>query len=159
MDGTQIEEQMKTSQDGLQFIIDQEALVLHPYRDQAGKWTIGVGHLLTPDELDSAKVLIDGQYVAWRDDYLTEQQGMALLAQDVTRFEDAVNGYNLELTQNQFDVLVDFAFNAGEGALAQLLSHGLDDVPNQLPRWCHAGQRVIDALVTRRAAEVERWNA
>ena len=149
---------MKTSEAGLDFIIANEALILHPYQDQVGKWTIGCGHLLTPDELDSGKMLIDGQYVAWQADYLTEQQGMALLAQDVQRFEDAVNGYELVLTQNQFDVLVDFTFNAGEGALQQLLSHGLDQVPNQLPRWCHGGGRVIDALVTRRAAEVERWN-
>jgi lysozyme len=149
---------MKTSQGGLDFIISNEALILHPYRDQVGKWTIGVGHLLTPDELNSGKMLIDGQYVAWRADYLTEQQGMALLAQDVQRFEDAVNSYELVLTQNQFDVLVDFAFNAGEGALSHLLSHGLEEVPNQLPRWCRGGGQVIDALVTRRAAEVERWN-
>jgi lysozyme len=150
---------MKTSQDGLNFIVSNEALILHPYRDQVGKWTIGVGHLLTQAELESGKVLIDGQYVAWRADYLTASQGMALLAQDVGRFEDAVNDCGLELTQAQFDVLVDFTFNAGEGALSQLLSHGLEEVPNQLPRWCHGGGRVIDALVTRRAAEVERWYA
>ena len=84
---------------------------------------------------------------------------MDLLAADVERFEAAVNDYDLDLTQNQFDVLVDFAFNTGEGALAQLLSHGLDEVPNQLPRWTHAGGQVITALVNRRAAEVEMWGA
>ena len=84
---------------------------------------------------------------------------MTLLANDVARFENAVNGYGLNLTQNQFDVLVDFAFNAGEGALAQLLAHGLDDVPNQLPKWTHAGGQVIQALVNRRGAEVEMWGA
>jgi lysozyme len=150
---------MKTSEAGLEFIISNEALILHPYRDPAGKLTIGVGHLLTREELNTGKMLIGDQYVAWQADYLTEQQGMALLAQDVARFEDAVNSYGLELTQNQFDVLVDFAFNAGEGALEQLLSHGLDEVPNQLPRWVHAGHKVLQGLVDRRAAEVERWSA
>jgi lysozyme len=136
---------MITSAQGLQFIMDQEGVVLHPYQDQAGYATIGVGHLIK-----------DGEDFP---DYITREQAMELLAADVRRFERAVNDYNLNLTQNQFDVLVSFSFNAGEGALEQLLSHGLDDVPNQLPRWTHAGGRVITALVNRRAAEVELWGA
>jgi lysozyme len=134
---------MKTSQAGLQFIMDQEGCVLHTYQDQAGYPTIGVGHLIK-----------DGENFP---DQITREQAMDLLATDMARFEAAVNGYGLDLTQNQFDVLVDFSFNAGEGALAQLLDHGLDDVPNQLPRWNHAGGQVSDALVKRRAAEVEMW--
>lgn len=137
---------MKTSPIGLQFIKDQEACVLHIYRDQAGNPTIGVGHLITEDDPDFGGGI-------------TEQDAMDLLAKDISRFEDAVNGYGLDLTQHQFDVLVDFSFNAGEGALQQLLSHGLDDVPNQLPRWVHAGGQVINALVRRREAEVEMWNS
>jgi lysozyme len=150
---------MKTSPAGLEFIVGNEALILHPYRDPAGHLTIGVGHLLTQDEIGKGVIVINGEKVRWRTDYLTEEQGMALFAQDLGRFEDAVNSYGLELTQNQFDVLVDFAFNAGEGALAQLLSHGLEEVPNQLPRWCHAGGQTLPGLEERRAAEVERWNA
>ncbi|MFZ0053174.1 MAG: lysozyme [Desulfobaccales bacterium] len=140
---------MNISQEGLEFIEQQEGCVLHVYQDPAGNPTIGVGHLIKAGE-----------------DYsngLTQAQAMDLLAQDVKRFEDAVNSYGLNLTQNQFDVLVDFAFNAGEGALQQLLSHGLDAVPDQLPNWVHAhkdGQLiVVEALVNRRAAEVTRWNA
>ena len=138
---------MKTSEQGLQFITDQEGVVLHSYQDQAGYPTIGVGHLIK-----------DGEDFP---DQITREQAMELLASDVARFEAAVSGYGLDLTQNQFDVLVDFAFNAGEGALAQLLDHGLDDVPNQLPRWIYAhkdGERItVEALVTRRAAEVQMW--
>jgi lysozyme len=134
---------MITSDQGLKFIMDQEGVVLHPYQDQAGYWTIGVGHLVKAHEAFP--------------DQITREQAMDLLATDVRRFERAVNDYNLNLTQNQFDVLVDFAFNAGEGALEQLLAHGLDDVPNQLPRWIRAKGEVIDALVNRRTAEVELW--
>lgn len=134
---------MKTSEQGLQFIMDQEGVVLHPYDDQAGNPTIGVGHLIK-----------DGESFP---DEITQEQAMELLASDVALFEAAVNYYALDLTQNQFDVLVDFSFNCGRGALAQLLSHGLDDVPNQLLRWNKAGGQVITALVNRRAAEVEMW--
>ena len=135
---------MKTSQAGLQFIMDNEGLVLHPYNDAAGYPTIGAGHRIKDEEE------FPGQ--------ITREQAMVLLAADVERFEQAVNGYGLDLTQNQFDALVDFSFNAGEGALEQLLSHGVEEVQKQLPRWVHAGGRVLEALVTRRAAEVELWN-
>ena len=136
---------MKTSPAGLQFITDNEGVVLHPYNDQAGYPTIGVGHRIVEGEVFP--------------DRITEAQAMNLLASDVERFENAVNGYDLDLTQNQFDALVDFAFNVGEGALQQLLARGLDQVPAQLPRWVHAGGEVLDALVTRRAAEVQLWNS
>ena len=136
---------MKTSPNGLKFITDNEGCVLHVYNDQAGYPTIGVGHLIQDGEDYSAG--------------LTQEQAMDLLAQDVSRFEDAVNSYGLDLTQNQFDVLVDFAFNTGVGGLKQLLAHGLDQVPYQLPRWNKAGGQVVSALVTRRAAEVDMWNA
>ena len=136
---------MKTSQAGLQFIMDQEGVVLHPYLDQAGNRTIGCGHLIK-----------DGEDFG---DSITQDQAMDLLATDMALFEAAVNYYGLDLTQNQFDVLVDFSFNCGRGALAQLLAHGLDDVPNQLPRWNKAGGQVIQDLVKRRAAEVEMWGS
>ena len=136
---------MKTSAQGIQFIIDQERVVLHVYHDQAGYPTIGCGHLIKDGENFPGPI--------------TREQAMDLLAQDVARFEAAVNSYVLDLTQNQFDVLVDFTFNTGEGALEQLLSHGLSEVPNQLPRWIHAKGQVIQALVDRRAAEVEIWNS
>ena len=136
---------MKTSVEGLQFIMDQEGVMLHPYQDQAGNWTIGCGHLIK-----------DGEDFP---DEITQNQAMDLLAEDIVLFEAAVNLYGLALTQTQFDVLVDFAFNCGRGALAQLLAHGLDDVPNQLPRWNKAAGNVITALVNRRAAEVEMWGA
>ena len=136
---------MKTSANGLQFVTDNEGVVLHPYNDVAGYLTIGVGHLIKEGEEFP--------------DHITQEQAMELLASDVERFENAVNSYGLDLTQNQFDALVDFAFNCGEGALEQLLAHGVDDVPNQLPKWTHAGGRVVGALVRRREAEVELWQA
>jgi GH24 family phage-related lysozyme (muramidase) len=136
---------VKTSEEGLRFIMQQEGCVLHPYEDVVGNLTIGVGHLI-----------VEGEEFP---DRITEAEALDLLAKDVARFEEAVNSHNLDLSQAQFDALVDFSFNCGEGALAKLLSHGLDAVPNQLPLWNKAGGRVIGALVRRRAAEVEMWNS
>ena len=45
---------LKTSKSGLEFIARWEGIVLHPYMDVAGLWTIGVGHLIKPS--DSFKI-------------------------------------------------------------------------------------------------------
>ena len=89
---------------------------------------------------------------------------MGILAQDVRRFERAVNKYvEVQLTQNQFDVLIDFAFNIGVGAfrnstLLKVLNRGeYNEVPNQLRKWIRAGGRVIRGLVLRRERECDLW--
>jgi lysozyme len=136
---------MKTSESGLQFIMEQEGCVLHTYQDQAGYDTIGVGHLIKP-----------GEDIP---DHISKEDALLLLAQDVQKVEDVVNDLGWVLTQSQFDALVDFGFNCGTGALKQLAKHGMDDVPNQLPRWNKAGGRILPVLTQRRALEVEMWNA
>jgi lysozyme len=136
---------MKISYEGLKFIITQEGMVLSQYEDQTGNLTIGVGHLIQEGEEFPEQI--------------TEQEAIDLLAKDVERFEDAVNSYGMDLTQGQMDALVDFAFNCGEGALKQLLSHGMEEVPNQLPRWNKSAGKVVNALTKRRALEVEMWNS
>ena len=113
---------MKVSENGLNFIMEQEGVVLHIYNDQTGNPTIGIGHLITDDDPDFS-------------DGITKEQALELLAKDVHHVETAINAYQFDLTQNQFDVLADFAFNCGTGALAKLIAHGLDQVPNQLPIW------------------------
>jgi lysozyme len=135
---------MKTSDQGLNFIMEQEGCVLHSYQDQTGNWTIGVGHLIREGE-------------SWAS--ITKEQALDLLATDVQNSEDAVNSLTWILTQGQFDALVDFTFNAGTGALSQLAGHGQDDIPNQLPRWNRSKGQVLPVLTRRRALEVEMWNS
>jgi GH24 family phage-related lysozyme (muramidase) len=62
------------------------------------------------------------------------------------------------LTQGQFDALVSFCYNEGFGRLHTMLSHGLANVPNELPHWVYAGTVKLPGLVTRRAQEVAWWN-
>jgi hypothetical protein len=52
------EKKMKTSESGLEFIKDEEGVMLHPYRDPANLLTIGVGHLLTTSEKQSGHIII-----------------------------------------------------------------------------------------------------
>ncbi len=147
---------------GMREIIESEGLELRAYRDTAGLLTIGVGHLLTERELQSGRVLIDGEPVNWRDG-ITREQAMALLGQDLDVAEAAVERLAPGLADHQFDALVSFTFNVGVGALRestllQRIREGrLDDVPRQLMRWTKSGGRVTPGLVRRREREAALW--
>ena len=134
------------------------------YQDVAGLWTIGVGHLLTRDELSSGKVWIAGQPVRWELG-LTDAQVAALLAQDIAPVEQAVSVLvRVPISQNQFDALVIFAFNVGREAFAKSsLLRRLNDgkpaeVPGQLQRWIYAAGQPVAGLRARRAAEARLWS-
>ena len=137
----------------------------HVYRDVAGLPTIGVGHLLTQDELSSGKIIIDSEEVRYGEG-LTEAQIIALLGQDLDRFETCVtNSAQVDLTQNQFDALVSFAFNVGitafrNSTLLKRLNQGnYDEVPNQMRRWVYSGGQRVIGLINRRENESNLWMA
>lgn len=125
-----------------------ESLRLQVYADPAGLATIGWGHLLTHDDIVTKRF----------DAGITEAAADVLFLRDLLPKEDAVNALNLELKQGQFDALTDFAYNCGVGSLKTMISHGLDQVPQELPKWVHAGHEVLPGLVTRRKVELAWWN-
>ena len=142
---------MKMSAEGLDKLKEWEGCVLHPYKDAAGLLTIGVGHLIQPSETFGT---------------ITLDHALDILANDLIRFEEAVNKYvTVPLEQNQFDALVSFAFNVGVGAfksstLLKKLNVGFyESIPDQMLRWTKAGGKKLDGLVTRRKNEIELWNA
>jgi lysozyme len=154
-----------TSKAGLEALTLREGVVLTMYRDSAGLPTIGVGHLLTKDELTSGKLWIRGAPVKWPPG-LTAAQAQELLQKDLARAEAAVSfAVRVPLSQGQFDALVSFAFNVGAAALqhstlVRLLNAGdYAGVPAQLRRWVYAGGAVAPGLVTRRAQEAQQWGA
>jgi lysozyme len=155
---------MNMSSKGLVALKNEEGCVLHVYKDQAGLPTIGVGHLLTKAELSSGKIVINGTAIKYGDG-ITTQQAMDLLAQDLHPAEDAVrNGVKVSLSQNQFDALVSFTFNAGTGGftnstMLKLLNKGqYDAVPKQMARWVYVDGQVCDDLEERRAREAKLWS-
>jgi lysozyme len=138
--------------------------VTHEYLDSGGAPTIGIGHLLTRSERTSGKIVIGGQSFDYRDG-LTEQQCWDLLDQDLDGAESAVNGaVTVPLNQNQFDALVSFTFNVGDGAfrgstLLKLLNQGrYAEVPTQLRRWVRDNGHVVQGVINRREKEIVLWS-
>ncbi len=139
---------MQTSPNGIAFIRKNEGVRLSVYDDN-GHPAIGYGHDLTQPEIFSG-VYVNG---------ITIDQAASLLQQDLTaRYEPSVNELAPDANQNQFDALVDFAYNLGGGALKQMLAHGWDQVTTQIPRWNHLNGVVHPGLTARREAEVELFN-
>ena len=156
---------MEISENGKKLLAEWEGIELRVYRDVAGLPTIGVGHLLTKDELASGKIKILGVPAQYADG-LTAQQALDLLAQDLRPAADAVtSSVKVPLTQNQFDALVAFAFNIGveafkDSTLLKLLNQSqYSEVPAQMRRWVHAGNQVVRGLQARRENEVALWLA
>lgn len=74
------------------------------YRDQAGLWTIGYGHLVKSGE-------------RFPQDGITDEEAAEILRSDLAETEEAIKRLvEVPLTQNQYDALVSFVFNIGIGA-------------------------------------------
>lgn len=135
---------MTTSDKGRVFVKGDEGLKLTAYRKKGDVWTIGWGH---------TRGVTEGQTI-------TEAQAEALLSADLAIAEKAVNdAVGVTITQNQFDALVDFAFNLGGHALAsstlirKLNAGDTMGAALEFPKWDHEGAEVLSGLLTRRLAE------
>lgn len=88
-----------------------------------------------------------------------------LLTADVATAEQAVTrNVEVPLTQNQFDALVDFVYNLGEGRLAgstllrELNQRNFGLAGQQILKWDYCGSAVSAGLHRRREAEFALWN-
>lgn len=134
------------------------------YLDSANLETIGIGHLLTKDERSSGKLYIKGRAVKYGNGGLNDEEIYGLLAQDLEPVEAVVEqNVKVPLTQPQFDALVIFAFNVGNGAfrsstLLRCLNRSeYEEVPIQMRRWNRAGGKVLQGLINRREKEIKMW--
>jgi lysozyme len=154
---------MQFSKHGIKLMTELEGKKKYRYLDSRGLLTIGIGHLLSRSELSSGKIWIESSPVKYAEG-LSDSQMDALLLQDIKIAQDCVNAYvKVELTQNQFDALVSFCFNIGNGAfrnstLLRYLNEGkYDQVPMQMRRWIHTDSKVCKGLINRREKEIELW--
>jgi lysozyme len=93
-------------------------------------------------------------------DGLTDAEVKDLLRTDAAKAVGPVTRLvTVPLSQQQFDALVSFVFNVGEGnfkssTLLKELNQGhYDKVPQELNRWVKAEGKTLPGLVSRRADE------
>ncbi|MGD0910342.1 MAG: lysozyme [Terracidiphilus sp.] len=142
---------MELSEEGMELIKKSEGFRERVYLDVEGYPTIGYGHrLVHPETFPNG---------------INESQGTSLLYNDICDAKRAVARLvKVQLTQGQFDALVDFVFNLGQLRLAEstllrdLNSGRIAEAGEQLLRWDHAGTKENAGLKTRREAELSLWN-
>jgi lysozyme len=124
-----------------------EGLRLTSYQDEGGVWTVGWGHTGV-EARDGAT--------------MNEDAAEVLLGEDLERAARCVDRLvKVEVSQNQFDALVDFCFNLGcaslaESTLLKMVNAGdWDAAATQFLRWNKAGGKVLRGLTKRRQAEAE----
>ena len=136
---------------GLAMTKQLEGLRLTAYADSGGVWTIGYGH--------TGPGVYNGLTI-------TEEQATIFLQSDIARAVTAVNRLvTAQINQNQFDALVDFAFNLGVASLASstLLRYvNARDFPAaaaQFPLWDHSQGRILPGLLERRQKEEQLFSS
>ena len=144
---------MRMSAAGLATVKEFEGLRLKAYKCPAAVWTIGYGHTSAA-----------GAPIVNPDLVITKDEAEEVLARDMEQYEEGVRKYvKVDLTQGQFDALVDFAYNAGVGALAKstllkkVNAEKFDEVPAEFMKWTKGGGKELPGLVRRRRAEVKLW--
>ena len=138
----------RIGQAGLALIKQFEGCRLIAYQCSAGVWTIGYGHTV-------------GVYKGMK---ITQKKAEAYLLQDVAKFEKYINNpsyvpFTARLNQNQFDALVSFAFNLGQGNVKKLCTgRTINQIPSAMQQYCKAAGKTLPGLQRRRKAEAALYN-
>ena len=150
---------MKISDKCLEMIRHHEGVRYRPYKCPAKLWTVGVGHVLYPEQ---GKLPLDrrGDYALLDKDnrQFSKEEVDGILRNDLARFERGVAQYcPVSLSQGQFDALVSFSFNLGLGTLQrstlrQKILRG-DAAEDEFLRYTIGGGKVLKGLVNRRNDE------
>ena len=146
---------MRTSENGIELVKAFEGLhkvksdgSVRSYRCPAGRWTIGYGHT----------------HGVRSGETITPEEAEDLLRKDLQDCEAVVERMvKVDLTQNQFDALVSFVFNLGQGnfgssTLLRKLNRGeYESAAEEFIRWNKArvdGElKALPGLTRRRTAE------
>ena len=139
---------MEYSKNGLHLTEQFEGLRLTAYPDPGtggDPWTIGYGH--TGSDVHPGLTI-------------TQEQAEELLMKDVQKAAADVNSkVTKNLTQKEFDAIVDFTFNCGCGnfnnstLLKKINSGDMEGAAHEFDKWNLAAGKVMAGLVRRRHAE------
>jgi lysozyme len=136
---------------GLNLTQTCEGCRLSAYADQGGVWTIGYGH--TGPGVHAGLTI-------------TQEQADIFLQSDIAGSVACVNKLvTANISQSQFDALVDFTFNLGCASLASstLLRYvntgDFAGAANEFQRWDHIGNIIVPGLLRRRQAEAQMFSS
>ena len=118
------------------FLIQEEDLILHPYRDSEGNPTIGVGHLLSDDP--------KADLSQWED--ITREEALDLLTEDVEpRLQHVVDATpDWTHTADKLAAMTSLAFNIGRYGFARsFLNADCSIAESACTRYGRSGRRGI----------------
>jgi len=151
---------LKVSDRCKEMIKHHEGFKLKPYRCPAKLWTVGVGHVLYPDQGRLPLDQRDAFQLAPEDNRtFSKAEVDGLLSFDLQRFEVGVARlFPMVLAQGQFDALTSFAFNLGLGGLQrstlrQKVLRGEVEAADEFLKFTRGGGKILPGLVKRRNDE------
>jgi len=152
---------MKVSARCKEMIKHHEGVRFKPYRCPAKLWTVGVGHVLYPDQ---GRLPLDE-----RDAYPLQAKDQrafpgaevdGLLSADLQRFEAGIAKlFPMVLTQGQNDALISFAFNLGLGGVQRstlrqkVLRGEMEAAADEFLKFTRGGGKILPGLIKRRNDE------
>jgi lysozyme len=152
---------MNLSDKALKMIKHHEGVRQKPYRCPAKLWTVGVGHVLYPEQGKMKIEERDGFALKDADNRTFSMEEVnAILKSDLARFERGVVLFcPVQLTGGQYDALVSFSFNVGLGTLQRstlrqkVLRGDMEGAAEELLKYCKAGGKILKGLENRRKDE------
>lgn len=142
---------MTTSQQGRDFIKQFESLKLQAYKavETEKYYTIGYGHYGADVKKDMT---------------ITKEKAEAMFNEDIKPFEKEVNNLHINLTQGQFDALVSWIYNLGQGnfissTMRKMIVAGANDeeITDQMIKWVNSNGKPLNGLKKRRVAEANMF--
>jgi len=92
------------NQAGIDFLVNEEGIVLHPYLDSVGVPTIGVG----------CTYYEDGTRVTMKDSPISKDRAISLFKTVLSNYEKAIWTLTRDdINQNQFNALTSICYNIG----------------------------------------------
>jgi len=152
---------MNVSPEAIKVICHHEGIRYKPYRCPAKLWTVGVGHVMYPEQGRLKIEDRDGFPLRPEDNRVwTKEEVDGILRFDLARFERGVAQFcPVPLTQGMFDGLVSFSFNVGLGTLQRstlrqkLLRGDKTGAAEEFLKYCLAGGKILKGLQNRRIDE------
>lgn len=143
------------SEAGLELIKKYEGFRSKPYLCPANVPTIGYGTTIYPN----------GEKVKLSDPPIDEEKATLFLKENLKTYEKAVDSFTRhDISQNQFDALVSFAYNLGVAALKQsTLLKKVNTDPNdksiavEFDKWSFAAGKKLPGLLKRREEEASLY--